>query len=334
MRSMQPDAEPDEFLLKYYGSLWASVQTLFQSVTGGIDWNEVLSPMTQSISPFLAPVFMLYIAFAVLAMLNIVTGVFVESALISAKADKDICMVSNMRELFTRCDCGLNGKMDWEQFEIQLDEPQIQEYFRAIDVDPSEARGVFQLLDIDDSGFITAEEFLSGSIRLRGSAKALDLALLIYNFRVLSQWIQEHAWFVEDQLRVLSSAVEEVKASTSAGVNVVKVTSGTGLPGGESNRGSMKFELPDESKKPIPAASRKASRSFSVSGIMAAEQASMRRSILTGPSSAAAALARRSMAVRDGADPLGQSECNTRDSGGSARQSAMSVQVDADDVPS
>jgi len=341
MRSLQPNSEPDEFLLRYYGSLWGSVQTLFQSVTGGIDWNEVLTPLTQSISPFLAPVFMLYIAFAVLAMLNIVTGVFVESALISAKADKDICMVSNMRELFTRCDCGLKGKMDWEQFETQLDEPQMQEYFRAIDVDPSEARGVFQLLDIDDSGFITAEEFLSGSIRLRGSAKALDLALLIYNFKVLSQWIQDHAWFVEDQLRVLAATVDGVTASTQAssgvgppsGAGACLASSGErSFPasGGESNRGSMKLDLPDTTAKQSAAASRRVSRSFSVSGIMAAEQAMMRRSIMNGPSPAAAALSRRSMAVRD--DVVGRSESHVRDSSFSARQSALSLQVDADDA--
>merc|ERR1719199_1840014 len=91
-----------------------------------------------------------------------------------------------MREVFREANGGITGVMTWEMFESQLDKRNMQEYFRAIDVDPSEARGLFRLLDLDGSGAIDAEEFLSGCLRLRGPAKALDLALLMHEVAQIS----------------------------------------------------------------------------------------------------------------------------------------------------
>lgn len=57
--------------------------------------------------------------------------------------------------------------------------PQIvRKVFKQLDLDVSEAKGLFQLLDTDRTGEIDADEFISGCCRLRGPAKALDLNLL------------------------------------------------------------------------------------------------------------------------------------------------------------
>merc|ERR1740130_2653197 len=134
--------------------------------------------------------------------MNVVTGVFVESALKSAKEDKDFFMINNMREVFCEANGGITGIMTWEMFESQIDRPNMQEYFKAIDVDPSEAKGLFRLLDLDGSGSIDAEEFLSGCLRLRGPAKALDLALLMHEVRRLVTKMQEQKHFLERQISV------------------------------------------------------------------------------------------------------------------------------------
>ena len=60
----------------YYGSLPQALVSLFAGITGGIDWADLLEPLEEQISPWLAVVFVLYIAFAVLAMMNVVTGTF------------------------------------------------------------------------------------------------------------------------------------------------------------------------------------------------------------------------------------------------------------------
>ncbi|CAE7296640.1 Scn11a [Symbiodinium sp. CCMP2592] len=66
---------------RYWGSLGQAVASLFQAITGGMDWRvfvEVFETALPESHDMLLVVFSLYIAFATLVMLNLVTGVFVE----------------------------------------------------------------------------------------------------------------------------------------------------------------------------------------------------------------------------------------------------------------
>merc|ERR1711957_727021 len=99
--------------------------------------------------------YVLYVAFGTFAMLNMMTGVFVDCALQSAKMDKENFLISLVRDLIASTG---NGDMTWSNFEQQLHRPQMSDYFKAIDVDTSEAEGLFRLLDLDGSGSIDAEE--------------------------------------------------------------------------------------------------------------------------------------------------------------------------------
>merc|ERR1719361_3397704 len=82
-----------------------------------------------------------------------------------------------------------DGRLSWEEFVTQLEAPGIEKFFESMEIEPLEARGLFFLLDTDESGFIDAEEFTQGFLRLRGPARAIDVSTLIYfNKRVLNWW--------------------------------------------------------------------------------------------------------------------------------------------------
>lgn len=171
-------------LVAYYGSLGSTVLSLYQAITGGIDWNEAVTPLADSISPLWSVFFSLYIAFVVFAVLNIVTGVFVQSSLENSREDTDWVMIRNISSLIATIQQQSQvTSFSWADFQKHLDRPQMRAYFEAIDVDPSEAQGVFQLLDLNGNGSIDPDEFVSGCLRLRGPAKALDLALLMHEVR-------------------------------------------------------------------------------------------------------------------------------------------------------
>merc|ERR1712228_841234 len=78
----------------------------------------------------------------------------------------------------------------YEQFCQQIETEAMQEYFKSINVDPSEATVLYKLLDIDNSGGVDAEEMVNGCLRLRGGAKALDLSLLLYETTRMNQMIE------------------------------------------------------------------------------------------------------------------------------------------------
>lgn len=166
-------------LEEYFGSVGTSMMSLFQTVTGGIDWRDVAGPLMQHISPFMGFVFAFYIAATSIALMNIVTGVFVEGALQRGREDRDVYMINQLRDLFESIDGSHSGLISLLDLESNLDNPRLVAYFKEIDIDTSEARGLFRLLDRDGSGTIDADEFLSGCLRLRGPAKALDLQLVM-----------------------------------------------------------------------------------------------------------------------------------------------------------
>merc|ERR1712176_498889 len=149
------DAHEPEFLAEYFGSLTDTTLVLYQSILGGISWRAVAHPLMNEIGWGLGIVFSTYVTFCVLAIMNVVTGVFVESALNSARHDRDIYMVNSVRSLFIRAKIDMTGNLTWDEFESLLNSPEMEEYFKTIDVDISEAHGIFELLDIDGSGTLT-----------------------------------------------------------------------------------------------------------------------------------------------------------------------------------
>jgi hypothetical protein len=165
--------------LEYWTELPMACLILFECITGGQDWGNILEPLMDHISPAIGIVFTIYMSFCLLCMLNVVTGVFVESATHSTAEEKDINMVNRLQSFIARG----QSVVTWQEFSERLEDAEIQLYLKSVDLDVSEAHGLFQLLDTDDTGVVDAEEFVMGCLRLRGVAKAVDLASLMYEER-------------------------------------------------------------------------------------------------------------------------------------------------------
>mmetsp|Transcript_104318 Transcript_104318/g.292264 ORF Transcript_104318/g.292264 Transcript_104318/m.292264 type:complete len:717 (+) Transcript_104318:86-2236(+) len=163
----------------HFSSVGSAVMSLFQTVTGGLEWRHLVDPLVEHISPTMGVVFAFYIMFTSLALMNIVTGVFVETALQRGREDKNVYMINHLRDLFGVLDQNNNGMISWSELQEHLGDSKLLAFLQEIDIDVSEARGLFHLLDRDSSGTIDADEFLSGCLRLRGPAKALDMQLMM-----------------------------------------------------------------------------------------------------------------------------------------------------------
>lgn len=203
------DDEKVRAIQYYYGTLFRAILSLFQAITGGADWDDMVEPLIQGISPFTGVLFLLYIAFAVLAMMNVVTAVFVENALATANSDKEQHLVAQLRELFVTADEDQSGMISWEEFERKLDDESMVKYFKALELDVCEAKGLFTLLDVDNVGEILIEEFVSGCLRLRGGAKAIDLATLMYYNKRMSSNMRAHCVYIEEMLEEVMDLMED-----------------------------------------------------------------------------------------------------------------------------
>eukprot|EP00929_Paragymnodinium_shiwhaense_P037460 TRINITY_DN19957_c0_g2_i1.p1 TRINITY_DN19957_c0_g2~~TRINITY_DN19957_c0_g2_i1.p1 ORF type:complete len:834 (+),score=224.93 TRINITY_DN19957_c0_g2_i1:319-2820(+) len=197
-------------LAQYYGSMPTSILSFYQAVTGGVDWGDLTFPLVEYVNPLLGVIFSMYIAFVLLALMNVVTSVFVESALKSALDDQASFIHQNIKELTRHIP---HGHLSYEMFQEMLPRPQMQHLLKAIDVDVSEARGIFDLLDFNSSGYVDAEEFTLGCLKLRGGAKALDVALLMRKVTKVSEGVRSQSKMLEILLQAMCELFSEGEAS-------------------------------------------------------------------------------------------------------------------------
>lgn len=165
-------------LVEWWGSLSRSMLSLYEAFLGGIDWDSLVQPL-MNISPWLAVCFALYIAFITLAMMNVITGIFVESAIKNAEKEKDKVLSAHVRELHKMLG-NTEGIVQREDFRHTMKDEELQHYFADLGIDQNAAVHLYDLLSIDREEGLTVEELVQGIIRLRESAKFLDVMTLLY----------------------------------------------------------------------------------------------------------------------------------------------------------
>jgi hypothetical protein len=201
-----------ELLSTYYGSLPESILSLYQAILGGIDWREMIQPIVDHIGILEAFAFAMFMAFTLLAMMNIVTGVFVESSLKYAKETRETNLVSLAQNLFQETSTLEQDDMliSWTEFEAQLENPIMQDFFKMIDIDISEAQTVFELLDLDSVGSLDIHQFLNGVLALRGPSKAIDLTLFVHSDKQAKRKQYTQLYMLDQKMQSFGATLSEV----------------------------------------------------------------------------------------------------------------------------
>merc|ERR1712232_192950 len=145
-----------EGLREYFATLDSSILSLYMAISGGNDWGEfysalILLPLHYRI------LWLLFITFAIFAVLNIVTGCFVESALQHGQHDAEVIIneelemkasyYKSLTNLFEAIDENNTGIITIDEFEKILGDERAMAYFHALKLDVHDARTIFTLLD-------------------------------------------------------------------------------------------------------------------------------------------------------------------------------------------
>lgn len=195
-------------LVKHFGSLVTSMNTLFRAISGGVTW-EVPAEFLLQVGGEWVMVFTFYIAFCCFAVLNVMTGVFCHSAISGAEKDQDLVIQALMHEkenirkrlleLFKQVDDDNSGTITLDEFERRFEEESVKNLFESLDLGTSDAWTLFQILDMDCNRYIDVTEFVDSCIRHRGSAKCVDVVGLTKQVRK-----------VRDELSKMSRAQERI----------------------------------------------------------------------------------------------------------------------------
>lgn len=172
-----PDSSVNPALEKWWGGIFTSMLSVLQALSGGVDWNDILQPLI-TISPTFACLFVLYIGFCFFALMNVITGTYVETVSRQATDLKTRSQILQARRVFQAIDTDRSGFISLEEIRSQTTTAVVLDFFESVDVDPSEAQYLLEVLDMDGNGTINFDEFLHGTLRLNSSARAADLLLV------------------------------------------------------------------------------------------------------------------------------------------------------------
>jgi len=229
---------------RYFGGLFQSMLTLFMSIAGGVSWEDAIAPL-MAISTVWLLAFLFYVAtlrwfrflhpllllprvaattksssqyaprFTYFAVLNVVTGVFCQSAIESAQQDHATVVqsmlenkeahLSKMRAVFSEIQASSGSDGDGITFamlEEKMNEPTVRQYLETLGLDVWDSWSFFKLLDTDGGGSIELEEFFMGCLRLGGNARAMDLCKVL----------QDQQWIIRNQGKFQSFVEMELQA--------------------------------------------------------------------------------------------------------------------------
>jgi len=181
-------------LVKYLGGVFKAMFSLFMTITGGVDWEEVAFPL-MDIGWFPCLLFMLYVAIMTLCVMNVLLGIFCQSALDTAACDIDNVIqlqllekerfVDRLKNLFGQWDTTDSCECTLVEFQKHLMDEETQALLRSLEIESRDAVALFELLDDDKSGAVNLNEFITGCITMRGGAKAVHMEKISHMEKLL-----------------------------------------------------------------------------------------------------------------------------------------------------
>jgi len=220
-----PDQQENALLVnKSFGSIYETMVTLFCSITGGNDWmmyGELLRLLQHGELYFL--IFAFYIVFCLVGMLNVVTGIFVDSAVCTRTEDEVVeCFTEDqrrtseeVRRIFKEADLDNSGTLSFQELASHLENPWVKAYFSGLDIDPSEAGIIFTLIDTDGSNTVSIDEFVDGTMKLKGHAKSIDVLSMMFDTVRFSMKFNGLCAHIEEELRAIKEVIIPGSAAES-----------------------------------------------------------------------------------------------------------------------
>lgn len=197
-----------ELIEDYFGTVIRSMYTLFLSMSGGVSWGEP-SDVLSKISQFYVVLFCAYITFTFFIFLNVVTGVFCQIASEAASRDAEEQLATLLRDkeaysqellkLFEELDeYGSEtpeGMFTLKELQSYLQDPRVQATFERLDMGLTDALTLAELFEPD--ALISQEEFLEGCKKMKGTAKAVDVHVIMHEVKLLHRRTEKLGQTVE-----------------------------------------------------------------------------------------------------------------------------------------
>ena len=219
------DREVVGALEQYFANLHRTLLTLFMCSFGGISWESVIDIM-MNIHGVYGLIFVLFIASMMLAALNIIAGIFVNDAIemasddrevvSQAEAQRDRAIERELKHMFMEFDTDNSGTLTMEEFTHAMEHPEVQARFRHLGLDFTDARSIFEMLDISDKDALAIKEFIIVCLRAKSLTRPLDHLSFLQERRRFDQRFRNFFANLDGQLGKLTEQMDKLLAKSQS----------------------------------------------------------------------------------------------------------------------
>jgi len=187
-----------EWVHSNFGSMTLSLLAMWEVTFTG-SWGKYTKPLICDINGFLAIFWVLYIVGINFAVMRLISALFLKQTLAIASSDAEKMTMSQLqhkqkfaqkiREVFLEADTSGDGKISADEFQKMVFDPHVGKCFESLELEVAEVATLFQLLSTDD-GETDYEEFLEGALKLKNSAKTIDVIQILHAHQTSQKQIE------------------------------------------------------------------------------------------------------------------------------------------------
>lgn len=188
------------WVFKYYGDAAKASYSMFEATFSG-SWPNLARPLIETVSPWFVVVWIFYQVVVTFAVLRIIGAIFLSETIRAANTDAEAeilvklkekeVFADKLRKFFHAADTSGDGALSLEELQLAISEPGVEAWLRALELEIYEVMALFNLLDDNDDGTVSCEEFLGGAVRLKGNARAIDSILIMHEQNKISRRLDE-----------------------------------------------------------------------------------------------------------------------------------------------
>merc|ERR1712045_670097 len=101
---------------------------------------------------------------------------------------------------FASLDLDMSGTVTLEELKSTLADPKARAHFSSLELDVSNVQGLFKLIDTDESGEVSIDEFILNCVRLKGAAKSTYLANAKFDNKKMAPMLKSYIGSLSEEL--------------------------------------------------------------------------------------------------------------------------------------
>jgi hypothetical protein len=189
---------PRQEIMESFGGVLRTMVSLYMAVTGGNDW-VVYYNLVELLGDFYTLMFLFFTFFFAFALFNILTGVFVEKAVVAATPDREELVLEQRRKalkeaeefrrLCMRLDLDHTGTITQDEFKENMQDGSMVAYMASVGLEVHDVELFFNVI-AEEGKEISIDRFVEGCMAMKGVATSLDVQKQIFKTERLADKLE------------------------------------------------------------------------------------------------------------------------------------------------